>query len=82
MSKKKIKFLDIIEIEWIDTQSLDEGLISKEYLNNIKPVKACVCGYFIKETKESVIIAHEKWENEEFKYIHIIPKASILKIKG
>jgi len=72
---------DIVKVRWIDAQRLELGVIQKEELPDIHPIKCDIVGFKVHEDKERIIIAQEKWD--EFmgcKYLHVIPKVSIIKI--
>lgn len=63
----------IVELEWIDVQSVDVALIFPEEID-FEPQKAFIVGYLVKETKENYFVAKEFWQTGQCKYLHIIPK--------
>jgi len=67
--------MKIVKIEWYDAQFMNMGgLSSEEDLYDAKPVKCCIVGHLVHENKDAYFIAKELWENNTFKYVHIIPK--------
>ena len=70
----------IVMIEWIDVQSNDLGLFEIKDLRSIRPVKAYIVGFLVKETANSYYIVKERWESNQFKYLHVIPKVSVLNL--
>lgn len=68
----------IVMIEWIDVQSSDMGLFEIKDLRDIRPVKAYIVGFLIKETDDNYYLVKERWESNQFKYLHVIPKVSVL----
>ena len=64
----------IIMIEWMDVMSVDLGLFTIEDLESIKPAHAFIVGFLVKETTEAYYIAKERWETEQYKYLHVVPK--------
>ena len=72
---------DIVKVRWIDAQRLELGIIQKKEFEEIEPLACEIVGHRIFENKEWITIAQEKWDGEMgTKYVHIIPKVSILKI--
>lgn len=73
---------DIVKVRWIDAQRLELGIVQKEEFSEIEPVACEIVGHRIFENKEWITIAQEKWDepSEGAKYVHVIPKVSIIKI--
>lgn len=72
---------EIVKVTWIDAQRLELGVIQREELPDLKPIPCDIVGFKVHEDKERIIIAQEKWEDfGGCKYVHVIPKVSILKI--
>jgi len=72
---------DIVKVRWIDAQRLELGVIQKNEFAEVEPLACEIVGYRIFENKEWITIAQEKWDEEMgAKYVHVIPKVSILKI--
>jgi len=72
---------DIVKVRWIDAQRLELGIIQKKEFEEIEPLPCEIVGHRIFENKEWITIAQEKWDGEMgAKYVHVIPKVSILKI--
>lgn len=80
MTKEELRKPKIVEIVWIDVMSLDSPLMTLEDIENLEPCKARIVGYLVKETKENYYLAKEWWETGQFKYLHIVPKISVLNI--
>jgi hypothetical protein len=60
---------------------LELGIIQKKEFEEIEPLTCEIVGHRIFENKEWITIAQEKWDGEMgAKYVHVIPKVSILKI--
>ena len=72
----------IIELTWIDVMSLSSPLMEIEDIIDLELCKAKIIGYLVKETKENYYLAKEWWETGQFKYLHIIPKRSVIKKEG
>ena len=72
---------EIVKVTWIDAQRLELGVIQREELPDLKPINCDIVGFKVHEDKECIVIAQEKWD-ELFgcKYVHVIPKVSIIKI--
>lgn len=73
---------EIVKVTWIDAQRIELGLIQKEEFSEIEPLECSIVGFKIFENKDWITIAQEKWIDPcgAAKYIHIIPKISIIKI--
>ena len=70
--------IPIVKIEWIDAQVCDVGLISIDEIEFL-PCVAEIVGFMVKETDDNYYLAQELWkETNQCKYIHVIPKRSIL----
>lgn len=73
---------EIVKVTWIDAQRLEVGVIQNEELPEIKPINCDIVGFKVHEDKDRIIIAQEKWDElAGCKYLHVIPKCSIIKIK-
>ena len=77
----------IVKVTWIDAQRLELGVIQEDELPDIKPIPCDIVGFLVHEDKERIIVAQEKWdklgldlEKSGVKYVHVIPKVSIIKI--
>ncbi len=72
---------EIVKVTWIDAQRLELGIIQSEELRDLKPIECDIVGFKVHEDKERIVIAQEKWkELGGCKYVHVIPKCSIIKI--
>jgi hypothetical protein len=72
---------DIVKVKWIDAQRLELGIYHQEDYSELEPIPCEIIGHRIFENKEWITITQEKWDkNQGAKYIHVIPKVSILKI--
>ena len=72
---------EIVKIKWIDAQRLELGIVQKEELSDLKATECEIVGFKVHEDKERIIIAQEYWsEYGGSKYVHVIPKVSIIKI--
>ena len=81
---KKYKIGDIIEISWIDTFGYNNWYTEKEIDEKTHQPLEKFIGYFIKETKEFIIICMGLEENEEFAPFNSpkwIPKGFIKSIR-
>ena len=76
---RKIKD-EIVKVIWIDAQRLELGIIQDEELPDIQPVEGTIIGFKVHEDKNRIVIAQERWDIGGCKYVHIIPKCSIIKI--
>lgn len=70
----------IIELTWMDAQSFDlePAIVSPEEVKDIIGLQCSIVGYLIEENKDGYVIAKERWENNKYKYLHFIPKKSVL----
>ena len=74
--------MKIVKVEWIDAQRLELGCIQQEELPDLKPIVGEIVGFLVHEDKERIVIAQERWkELGGCKYVHVIPKCSVIKIK-
>ena len=74
--------MEIVKVTWIDAQRLELGIIQFSELPDLKPIPGEIVGFKVHEDDERIVIAQEKWdEGQGCKYVHIIPKVSIIKIK-
>ncbi len=73
---------DIVKVRWIDAQRLELGIIQKNEFSEVEPLACEIVGHRIFENKKWITIAQEKWDEPSggAKYVHVIPKISILKI--
>ncbi len=72
---------EIVKVTWIDAQRLELGVIQMEELPDIQPVECDIIGFKVHEDKKRIVIAQERWkELGGCKYVHVIPKVSIIKI--
>ena len=78
---------EIVKITWLDAERLELGVIQDEELPDIKPIPCDIIGFKVHEDKERILIAQEKWNllgtnltSGGCKYLHVIPKCSIIKI--
>ena len=72
---------EIVKVTWIDAQRLELGVIQSEELPDLKPIIGEIVGFKVHEDDERIVIAQEKWDIGGCKYVHVIPKVSIIKIK-
>lgn len=71
----------IIKITWLDAQRIELGVQHQEDIADLQPIPCEIVGFLIHEDKERIVLAQEKWEDlMGFKYVHVIPKISIIKI--
>ena len=68
----------VVLLKWVDAQSLETGLCWADELPD-EPVVAEIVGFLVRETKENYFLAKEIWENGMCKYVHIIPKRSVVR---
>ncbi len=72
---------EIVKVTWIDAQRLELGVIQREEIPTIEPIECDIVGFLVDENKDRIVIAQEKWDElGGCKYVHVIPKVSILKI--
>ena len=72
---------EIVKVTWIDAQRLELGVIQMEELPDIQPIECDIIGFKVHEDKKRIVIAQERWkELGGCKYVHVIPKCSIIKI--
>ena len=74
------KMNEIVKVTWIDAQRLELGVIQDEELPDVQPIEGMIVGFKVHEDKKRIIIAQERWDIGGCKYVHVIPKVSILKI--
>lgn len=80
---KDDKMNEIVKVTWVDAQRLELGMYHKEDFPNLKPIPCDIVGFKMDENEEGIIIAQEKWHDDadnSCKYVHVIPKCSIIKI--
>lgn len=68
----------MVLIEWLDVMSADFGLFEKKDCLDIKPAHAFIIGFLVHENKDAYFIAKEYWETKQFKYLHVVPKATAI----
>ena len=74
--------MKIVEVEWLDAQRLELGVQHQEDIADLQPIPCNIVGFLIHEDKERIVIAQEKWDDlQGFKYVHVIPKCSVIKIR-
>jgi len=74
--------MKIVKVTWIDAQRVETSLWDEKEVEEIEPMECDIVGFLIYENTKKVIIAQERWdESKQIKYITIIPKCSIIKIK-
>ncbi len=71
---------EIVKVTWIDAQRLELGVIQDDELPDVQPIPCDIIGFKVHEDKKRIIIAQEKWSIGGCKYVHVIPKCSIIKI--
>ncbi len=71
---------EIVKITWLDAQRLELGCYQREELPDLQPIEGEIVGFKVHEDKDRIVIAQEKWEEGGCKYVHVIPKISIIKI--
>ena len=71
---------EIVKVTWIDAQRLELGVLQDEELSDVQPIEGMIVGFKVHEDKKRIIIAQERWDIGGCKYVHVIPKVSILKI--
>jgi len=72
----------IFRVTWLDAQRVELGVQHQEDIANLQPIPCDIVGFLIHEDKERIVIAQEKWNDlQGFKYVHVIPKCSVIKIK-
>jgi len=73
--------IKIVKVKWSDAQRIETSLWDEEEIKEIEPIECEIVGFLICEDKKKVTIAQERWNDvKQIKYIHIIPKCSIIKI--
>ncbi len=76
----KIKKNEIVKVEWIDAQRLELGVFQDEELPDIQPINGYIVGFAVHEDNFRIVIAQERWNLGGCKYVHVIPKCSVVKI--
>jgi len=73
---------EIVRVTWLDAQRVEFGVQHQEDISDLQPIPCDIVGFLIHEDKNRIVIAQEKWEDlQGFKYVHVIPKCSVIKIK-
>ncbi len=70
---------EIVKVEWIDAQRIELGIIQDEELPDVQPINGYIVGFKVHEDKIRIVIAQERWNVGGCKYVHVIPKCSIIK---
>ncbi len=74
--------MKIVKITWLDAQRVELGVQHQEDIADLQPIPCDIVGFLIHEDKERIVIAQEKWDDlQGFKYVHVIPKCSVIKIR-
>ena len=72
---------EIVKVTWLDAQRLELGCIQQEELPDLQPIEGEIIGFKVHEDKGRIVIAQERWkELGGCKYVHVIPKCSVIKI--
>lgn len=72
---------EIVKVTWIDAQRLELGILQDYDLPDIQPIECDIIGFKVHEDKKRIVIAQERWKTTGgCKYVHVIPKVSIIKI--
>ena len=82
---------EIVKVTWIDAQRLDAkdkllkdlhllGIVQDDELPDIQSIEGYIVGFKVHEDKKRIVIAQERWRIGGCKYVHVIPKCSIIKI--
>ena len=71
---------EIVKVTWIDAQRLELGVIQDEELPDVQSIEGSIVGFKVHEDKKRIVIAQERWNIGGCKYVHVIPKCSIIKI--
>ena len=76
----KEKKYEVVKVEWIDAQRIELGVLQDDELPDVQPIKGYIVGFKVHEDDNRIIIAQERWDIGGCKYVHVIPKCSIIKI--
>ena len=71
---------EIVKVEWIDAQRIELGVLQDEELPDVQPINGYIVGFKVHEDKNRIVIAQERWSIGGCKYVHVIPKRSVVKI--
>ena len=71
---------EIVKVMWLDAQRLELGCYQTEELPDLEPIEGEIVGFKVHEDKKRIVIAQEKWKTGGCKYVHVIPKRSVLTI--
>lgn len=76
------KEMPIVKVRWIDAQLIAPSVQdAAELLENVEPIPCEVVGFLLANKDDCVVVAHESWpETNQVKYVHVIPKCSIIKV--
>lgn len=79
--------MEIVKVTWLDAQRLELGCIQDDELPDLQPIPCDIIGFKVHEDKKRIVIAQERWDkigtdftSSACKYVHVIPKCSIIKI--
>jgi len=74
------KHKEPIIVTWLDAQRLELGCHFEDDMENLDPIACEIIGFKVFEDNTKIILAQEFWEDtKQLKYIHVIPKRSIIK---
>ncbi len=74
--------MKIVRVTWLDAQRVELGVQHQEDIADLQPIPCDIVGFLIHEDKDRIVIAQEKWDDfQGFKYVHVIPKCSVIKIR-
>lgn len=75
--------MKIVKIAWMDAQRIDvqTPLPKVDELEKLTPIECHIVGFLVQSNNEAYVIASEYWETEQVKYLHIIPKKSVIKFE-
>ena len=73
--------MEIVKVTWIDAQRIELGILQDNELPDVQAIEGNIVGFKVHEDKNRIIIAQERWDIGGCKYVHVIPKCSIIKIR-
>jgi len=71
---------EIVKVTWLDAQRLELGIVQDSDLSDIQPIEGTIVGFKVDEDENRIVIAQERWDIGGNKYVHVIPKCSVIKI--
>ncbi|RKX66366.1 MAG: hypothetical protein DRP42_03210 [Tenericutes bacterium] len=71
---------EIVKVVWLDAQRLELGIVQDSDLSNVQPIEGTIVGFKVAEDESRIVIAQERWDIGGSKYVHVIPKCSVIKI--